>query len=84
MTLALLLIPYALVVLLFLLASVVFIYHLLRFGVANFSLAVIVLIYVIVSTTLLTTSFQSLSGVDWQQPLTLKTSQATESFFPHQ
>lgn len=84
MTLALLLLPYAIVMILFLLASVVFLYHLLKFGVASFSLAIIMIIYVLVSATLLTTSFQSLSDIDWATPLEFHSSNSTAQFFFNQ
>lgn len=84
MTLALLLLPYALVVLLFLLASLVFLYHLLRFGIASFSLAAVLIIYVLVSGALLTSSFQSLAVIDWSTPLEFGASRATSPFFLNQ
>ncbi|GEM_PF-4691152 len=84
MTLSLFLIPYAVVVLLFLLLSIVFLYHLLKFGVASFSLAVVLIISVLVSGALLTTSFQSLGAIDWSTPLEFRQDRAASPFFFNQ
>ena len=80
-TLALLLIPYALVVLLYALVSAAALYHLLRFGIAGFSLAVVTIIYTLVSATLLTASFRSFADIDWSTPLELRHSSAAMPFF---
>jgi hypothetical protein len=81
MTIALFLFPYAAVVLLVLIASIVFLFHLLRFGIASFSLFAVLLIYLLVTGTLLTTSFRSLSSLDWSQPLEFGRSRNVEPFF---
>lgn len=81
MTISLLLLPYAAIVLLFLLASLVFVYHLLRFGIASFSLAAVLIIYVLVSGALLTSSFKNLADIDWTTPLQFDQSRATSQFF---
>ncbi len=81
MTLSLLLLPYAVVVILFIMASLIYLGHLLRYGVADFSLAVVLIIFLLVSSSLLVTSFRSLSAVDWSMPLEFGSSRVTSPFF---
>lgn len=60
---------YLLVLLFFIIYSLFNIYHLLRFGFASFTNALIIIAYLIVATIVIMSSFNLLMTINWQTPL---------------
>ncbi len=66
-----LLVPYVLFFLFFLLWSVFNVYHLLRFGVASYSLSLLMVIYLAGTAALIFFSVSLLMRFDWTIPINL-------------
>jgi hypothetical protein len=63
------LIPYGLILVVFVLFSFFNLFHLLRYGFWNFQSALFVLVYLFVSAALLLWTYQALANTDWSYPL---------------
>jgi len=66
----LILIPYGLVLAVFVVFSLFNLFHLVRYGFWNFHSALFVLIYLFISAALLLWTWQVLADTDWSMPLT--------------
>ncbi len=69
MTIAILLIPAGLFLLLFAFFSFVALYHMVRFGEKNFLTFVITFLYIAVSAIILFIAWMALQTIDWSAPL---------------
>ena len=62
---------YLLFVLVWLVFSVIALYHIIRYGQIGFTSLAVTLIYILVSTAILFLSYQYLSQIDWEASLTV-------------
>ena len=69
MTLALLLIPYILFLAIWTAFSLFAIYHLVKFGVQNFTTFLATFLYIAASTLILSVSLTTIMRIDWTTPL---------------
>jgi len=67
------LIPYALVMVVFIFFSIFNVYHLMRYGIYNFNLYILSVIYVGGTLFIIGASYIVLSDFDWSVPLSLGT-----------
>ena len=68
---------YLMMVAVFMIFSILIIYHLLRFGYMGLESFVIVRVYVLVVLAILIISWQSISLIDWKLPVEFSTSLST-------
>ena len=69
MTISLFLLPYALLVFIFIFFSFVAFYHLTAFGIKNLPTFFITFAFVAISTIILHQSWAAISQIDWSYPL---------------
>ncbi|MCK4554263.1 hypothetical protein KAU19_04855 [Candidatus Parcubacteria bacterium] len=70
-SLSILLIPYLLFLLLWLIFSIVAVYHMMKFGFKNFTTFFTTFIFVGVSILMLMTTYDFISQIDWQTQVTI-------------
>ncbi len=70
-SLSLLLIPYLLFLLLWLIFSIVAVYHMMKFGFKNFTTFFTTFIFIGVSVLMLITTYNFIEQIDWQAQVTI-------------
>ena len=62
---------YLLFILIWLIFSIIALYHMIRYGQMGFISLLVILIYILVSVMILYTSYQYLSQIDWSAEITI-------------
>ncbi len=70
-SLSILLIPYLLFLLLWLIFSIVSVYHMMKFGFKNFTTFFTTFIFIGISILMLTTAYDFIEQIDWKTQITI-------------